>query len=277
MLRRDGGLRRVLVAAITAMSVAALSASISVAATKSAACTVHNLNHGIDHASLQRAVRAAEPGDALLVQGICSGTTLIDKELDISFMGWAGAPMPLGPGYVVDPDSRVVSDGTRPALVIDPGVEHFSINPGLQVAGGIVIDDLANWRGDAPLPSSWRTATPTTIASTPSASLRDCHLRNDATGDEFSAGQQAMDAAGSGDPLSLRGLCDGATVIDQAARVAGWRIAISSAGLDGQTTGADDSGPPTLAHVSVDDGVDSLVLRDVRVSDGFDISDHAAS
>jgi hypothetical protein len=54
--------------------------------------------------------------------------------------------------------------------------------------------------------------------------------------------------------------------------MAGWRLALSSLTF-GQAASADDSGPATLASVSVDSGVDRLVLRGVRVTDGFSIHD----
>lgn len=275
MQRRSAKLVRVLALAATAtMLISALPASVATAAKGEVACKVHNLSQSSDRGSLQRAVQAAAPGDALLVQGRCSGTTLVDKDLDLSFMGWAGAPMPLGTQYIASPAGRIVSGGSRPALVIDPSVKSFTINPGLHVAGGIVIDDVSRWRSDAgSVPAGWRTAAPSTIASLPSDNLADCHMRNDVTGDEFGDSRQAMDDAASGDRLSLRGSCVGETVFDEAARVAGWRIAISGLSFGDDTADADDSGPATLARVSVDSDVDDLILRDVRVTDGFSITD----
>ena len=274
MQGRGGKLIRMLaVAAAAAMSVSALPASVTTAA-QDAECKVHNLNKGTDRGSLQRAVRLADPGDALLVQGTCTGTTLIDKELDLSYMGWSGAPMPLGEQYVASPRGRIVSDGLKPALVIDPGVDRLTVNSGLAVVGGVVVDELVGWRaGPDKLPAKWRTATPSITASTLSSSLSDCHLRNADTGDEFQHGQAAVDVAAPGQMLSLRGSCAGTTRIDKPARMAGWRIALSSMSFDGSAASAEDSGPATLAQVRVDDDVDSLVLRDVRVSNGFRIAE----
>lgn len=274
MQRRNGKLIRALAAVVaTGMLVSAFPANVA-AAKGDIACLVHNLNTGQDRISLQRAVRAASPGDALLVQGRCAGTTLIDKELDLSYMGWSGAPMPLGERYVASPRGRIVSDGLKPALVIDPDVEQLTVNSGLVVVGGIVIDELADWRTEAGgLPLDWRTADPSTTASIPSASLSDCHLRNDVTGAEFQQSQAAVDAAAPDQVLSLRGSCAGTTDIAEPSRMAGWRIAISSMSFDDEAGSADDSGPASLAQVRVDDGVDSLVLRDVRVTDGFRIGD----
>ena len=262
LIQRSSGRRtRLVIAAMTAaMLLSVLPAGM---ATAKSDCTVHNLGKGIDRDSLQKAVHAADAGDALLVQGACAGTTFIDKDLDLSYMGWAGAPMPLGSQYVVSPGSRILGDGTGPALVIDPDVERFTINPGLAVAGGIVVGDVEAWDDSAP----------STIATIPVASLSDCHLRNDDTEAEFERSQEAIDAAGASAQLSLRGTCSGETVIDEAARLAGWRIAISSLTLGGDIEGADDSGPATLEQVRVDVGVDSLVLRGVRVTDGFSITD----
>ena len=268
MQRSSRKLTRVLAAAATAaLLVSALPAGFAVTAKADVACKVHNLGKAIDRDSLRKAVRVADPGDALLIQGTCRGTTRIDKDLDISYMGWAGAPMPLGSQYVAEPRGRIVSDGDGPALVIDPGVEDLSVNPGLQVSGGIVIGDVATWQDTLP----------TIIATTPSDSLSDCHLRNDDTQAEFDASQAALDAAGTGVNLSLRGTCRGETVIDEATRIAGWRNAISALTLDQESADADDSGPATLERVSVDAGVDSLVLRDVSVSDGFRISELATA
>ena len=104
MQRRGGRLIRALaIAAAAAMLVSALPASLATAATGEAACKVHNLNKGINRDTLQRAVWDADAGDALLVQGVCRGTTLIRKELDISYLGWAGAPMPLGSQFTATP------------------------------------------------------------------------------------------------------------------------------------------------------------------------------
>lgn len=257
-------LTRVLaMAATAAMLAAALPAGAVVMAKADGDCKVHNLGKAIDRNSLQKAVRVADPGDALLVQGTCAGTTLIDKDLDISFMGWAGAPMPLGSQYVVSPESRVTGGGAGPALVIDSGVDHFTVNPGLLVADGIVIGEADAW--DASVPSM--------VATITGHSLGDCHLRNDETAEEYERSQEALDAAAPSAQLSLRGACTGETVVGEATRVAGWRIAISSLTLGGEPAGAEDSGPATLASVSVDAGVDDLVLRDVQVTDGFRITE----
>ena len=258
--RPSGRLARMVAAATTAaMLLSTLPAGM---ATATADCKVHNLGKGIDRDSLQKAVRAADAGDALLVQGTCTGTTRIDKDLDISYMGWAGAPMPLGSRYVDSPGSRISGGGAGPALVIEPGVDRFTVNPGLAVAGGIVIGDVEAWDDSAP----------SLIAINPGASLSDCHLRNDDTEAEFGRSQEAMDVADARAHLSLRGTCTGETVIDEAARVAGWRIAISALTLGGDIEDAADSGPATLEQVRVDADVDSLVLKDVRVTDGFRIT-----
>ncbi len=264
-IKRPGGkLKRTLAAAVAAaLLAAALPAGMTAAAKADDSCKVHNLGKGIDRDSLQKAVRAADPGDALLVQGRCAGPALIDKDLDISYMGWAGAPMPLGSQYVAEPRGRIVTDGSGPALVIDPDVPGLTINPGLAVKGGIVIGDV----------KTWHDTLPSVIATTAGTSLSDCHLRNDDTAVEFAASQAALDAASAGDDLSIRGTCTGETVIDEAARVAGWRIAISALTLGEKPAGTDDSGPATLERVTVDTGVDSLVLKDVRITNGFSIRD----
>ena len=52
-----------------------------------------------------------------------------------------------------------------------------------------------------------------------------------------------------------------------------WRIAISSLTLGEEPAHAADSGPATLTRVSVDADVDSLVLKRVRVTNGFRITE----
>lgn len=271
MHRRGGWLIRVLaVAAAAAMLVSALPASVAMAAKGD--CKVHDIAKGIDRDSLQRAVWAADPGDALLVQGTCTGTTLIDKSLDISYMGWAGTSMPLGKQYRTDPRGKIRSSDGRPALVIDPSVDGFDINPGLRVSGGIVIDDIVAWQDDA-VPPAWESSGATLQASIATPSLRSCHLRNDETGDEYQLSGAALPAASAGDHLSLRGDCVGESVIDKDLQLTGWRIAISSMQLGGGKVGAGDSGLATLARVIVDDDVASLALKQLQVTGGFSIED----
>lgn len=273
MHRRRGRLIGALAAAAAAaMLVSALPASMA-AAKSEAGCKVHNLGTGSNRSSLQRAVWAADPGDALLVQGTCTGTTLVDKDLDVSYLGWAGAPLPLGKQYRTSPRGRIVSGDGRPALVIDPQVDDFRINPGLRVGGGIVIDDLDGWRGDSrPVSAAWEGSAASTIA-TASSGLSACLIRNDESGDEFEGIGEALEAAGPGDQLSLRGTCAGETVIDHDLLLAGWRLAISSMQFGSAKVQREDSGPPTLTRVAVDDDVESLVLKRLRVIDGFSIAD----
>lgn len=275
MQRRSGKLVRVLaVAAAAALMISALPASAATAAREEAACKVHNIGKGINRGSLQRAVWAADPGDALLVQGTCTGTTLIAKDLDISYLGWSGAPLPLGRQYQTSPRGKIRSGSWRPALVIDPRVDDFRINPGLRVLGGIVIDDIAAWRGSAkPVPTPWRASSATPSAPSWATRLRSCYVANNGSAAQFRRSQAAARAASPGDHLSLRGVCVGETVIGKDLNVSGWRIAISSRSLGGGRVSRDDSGPPTLTRVAVDDGVDSLVLKRVRVTNGFRIGD----
>jgi len=268
---RSGQLVRVLaVAAAAAMLVSALPASVATAAKGD--CKVHDLAQGFDRDSLQRAVWDADPGDALLVQGTCTGTTLIDKSLDISYMGWPGTSMPLGKQYRIDPRGKIRGGEGRPALVIDPGVDSFDINPGLRVSGGIVIDDIAAWQDGAVSPD-WAGAEASLEAAMVTPSLRSCHLRDDETGEEYQLSEAALTAASAGDHLSLRGACVGDSVIDKDLRVSGWRIAISSMQLGDGEASMEDSGPATLARVIVDDDVESLVLKQLQVTDGFSIGD----
>jgi hypothetical protein len=273
MQRRGGKLLRVLaVAAAAAVLVSTLPGSVATA--DRGDCKVHNIGKGINRDSLQRAVWAADAGDSLLVQGICTGTTLIAKNFDISYMGWAGAPMPLGKQYIASPRGKIRSGSWQPALVIDPNADDFAINPGLRVLGGIIIDELADWRGDAkPVPTAWKTLNPSASVPDWNARLRSCYVRTDGTGDKYRRSQAAVGAASADDQLSVRGTCAGKTVIDKDLSMTGWRVAISGTRLGSKQVSRDDSGPPTLTRVTVDDDVESLVLKRLRVTNGFSIED----
>jgi hypothetical protein len=260
------------------MLVSVLPASVATAARGEAACKVYNVHKSISRNTLQRAVWAADAGDMLLVQGTCSGTTLITKDLQVGYMGWAGAPLPINPPrdkqFVSSPRGKIRSGSWRPALVIGPKVDDFRIYPGLRVIGGIVIGDTGEWRGDAkPVPTAWKTAAATPSAGVAGTGLRACHVRNADTGVAFGRSQAAVRAVSAGDDLSLRGACVGETVIDTDLRVSGWRIAISGQTFGSKLAPRDDSGPPTLTRVTVDDGVGSLVLKRLRVANGFSIED----
>ena len=277
MQRRSGKLIRVLaVAAAAALLISPpCPRSAATAAKGEVACKVHNIGKGINRDSLQRAVWAADPGDALLVQGTCTGTTLTSARVSTSatWAGpgrrcrWASSTRP-------SPRGKIRSGSWRPALVIDPRVDDFRINPGLRVLGGIVIGDIAAWRGSTkPVPTAWRASSATPSAPTWAARLRSCYVANDESTARFRRSQAAARAAAPGDHLSLRGICVGETVIGKDLHVSGWRIAISSKSLGGGRASRDDSGPPTLTRVAVDDEVGSLVLKRVRVTNGFSIGD----
>jgi hypothetical protein len=173
----------------------------------------------------------------------------------------------------MNPRGRIRSSDGRPALVIDPEVDEFHINPGLRVGGGIVIDDIDGWRGDTgPVSAAWGASGASTIA-TGSSVLSACLMRNDESGDEFEQSQEALEVADPGDQLSLRGTCAGETTIESDLLVAGWRLAISSIQSGSPKAQREDSGPPTLTRVAVDVSVDDLVLKRLRVANGFSISD----
>ena len=163
----------------------------------------------------------------------------------------------------------------RPALVIDPSVDEFSIVGPLPVIGGIVIGDARDWQGAAkPVSPAWRNAQPSGIASKASPRLRKCHVRNDDTGAQFRRSQHAVSLASAGEHLSLRGSCWGTTDIQQDVTLAGWRVAISSKAF-GQRAERADSGPPLLGAVVGDHDVADLVLRRLRVTNGFVLRDLA--
>lgn len=280
MHRPSGKLMRVLaVAAAAAMLVSAMPAVVATAAPGELACKVHNLDQNTNRNTLQRAVWDADPGDALLVQGTCRGTTLIRKDLDISYMGWAGAPMPLGKKYVSKPRGKIVSGSWRPALVIHPRVNELTINRGLRVIGGIVIGDVKAWQGAKAAPSAWKQAARSELSTAGTSGLRRCHVTDRGSGAEFPRSQMAVRAASPGGRLLLRGACGGETYIDKDLSIVGYRIDISAARFDakGKTKviAKDSSGPPALTRVIVDDDVDSLVLKRVRVTNGFEIRDFA--
>lgn len=257
------------VAAAAAMLAAALPASVTAAAGNDA-CRVYNVDKQIGRNTLQRAVWDADSGDRLILYGTCVGTTVVRKDLTI---GWAEASStPLAKGQAASSGKPSIKSGSwRPALVIAPGVDDFRVLPGLPVIGGIVIGDVKGWMGAAkPVPAAWKSAAPAFIATRARPSLRACHVRND-SGAQYLRSQAAVRGASPGDQLSLRGACGGATYIRQDLTVAGWRIAISAQTLGSRRASRKDSGPPALTRVIVDDDVDRLVLKRVRVTNGFGI------
>lgn len=65
-----------------ALAATFLAATLAVAASPTE-CRVHNLDTGITKGNLQRAVKAARPGDRLTLRGTCQGSTTIGKSLTI--------------------------------------------------------------------------------------------------------------------------------------------------------------------------------------------------
>jgi hypothetical protein len=267
-------MRLLAVAAGAAMLVSAMPASVATAAKDDGACRVYNMDKQIGRNTLQRAVWDADPGDQLLLYGTCVGTTVVRKNLTITGAEASSMPLPKGPVSSTG-KPRIRSGSWRPALVIDPSVDEFSIVGPLPVIGGIVVGDARDWQGPAkPVSPAWRSAQPSGIASKASPRLRKCHVRNDDTGAQFRRSQHAVSLASAGDHLSLRGTCWGTTVIQQDLTLTGWRVAISSK-VFGQEAERADSGPPLLGAVVVDDDVDDVVLRRMRVKNGFVIRDLA--
>lgn len=275
MHRRGGRLMRALaVAAAAAMLVSAMPASAATGAKGDGACRVYNTDKQIGRNTLQRAVWDADPGDQLLLYGTCVGTTIVRKNLAIAGAEASTQALPKGPVSSTG-KPRIRSGSWRPALVIDPSVDEFAIDGPLPVIGGIVIGDADDWQGASqPVSRAWRSAQPSGIASKSSPRLRRCHVRNDDTGDQYRRSQHAVGLASAGDRLSLRGACWGTTVIDQGLTLVGWRVAISSK-VFGQKVQRADSGPPLLGSVVVDDDVDDLVLRRMRIKNGFRITDRS--
>jgi hypothetical protein len=186
--------------------------------------------------------------------------------------------MPLGQKYVTKPRGKIVSGSWRPALVVARTVDDLTINRGLRVVGGIVVGDVKAWLGTAkPVPSAWQLATSSGVATSALTGLRRCHVTNRDSGARFARSQVAVRNASPGGRLWLRGACGGETVIRQDLSIGGYRIAISGARFDKhgkvKVYSRDDSGPPALTRVIVDDDVDSLVIKGVRVTNGFRITD----
>ena len=231
MRRRSGKLIRVLaVAAAAALLISALPASAATAAKGEVACKVHNIGKGINRDSLQRAVWAADPGDALLVQGTCTGTTLIGKDLDISYMGWSGAPMPLGQrstrphrearSAAAAGARRWSSTRVWTTSASTPACESLVASSSTTSRLGGVVPSPSRQPGE---PRLRRRAPPPGLRR-----LRSCYVANDESTAQFRRSQAAARAAAPGDHLSLRGICVGETVIGKDLHVSGWRIAISS-------------------------------------------------
>lgn len=256
-----------------ALLLTATPAGVATAATGPRACKVLNLDQGIGRGSLQRAVWAAEPGDRLVVQGTCVGTTLIRKDLTIAWqeVGSITACDAQGRCRTVGRGSGTpVVRGSRggPAIVVDPRVEGFRIVPGLRIQGGIVVEPIRDWkRGLAP--ATVRAAVQPAAEAT---GLRSCSVSNQRTDERYDQLQQAVDQAVGGDSLLFRGKCSGRTVIDKPISITGFRIAISSitCGRHGCTEPvADDSGVPIVSSVTVRAGVEGVSLRRLTVPRGF--------
>jgi hypothetical protein len=263
------------IAAAAALVAAALSGSVATAAGPKA-CKVYNADQEISRDSLQRAVWAADPGDRLIVKGTCVGTTLIAKDLTIG--GVRVSSKRLKGGGTRDSGPATIRSGSwRPSIVVDPRVDDFTIRPGLRVLRGIVVGDIGEWKGDAkPVPSAWKNAEVASRSVAASASgLRACNVSNRETGAKFGRSQRAVLVASPGDHLRLRGKCVGETAIDKNLHILGWRISISGKTFGSDKVYRDSSGPPTLTKVAVDDDVDSLVLKALRVTNGFRVGDLA--
>ncbi len=275
MHHRLSNVGRVLaIAAVTAMVLAALPGSVATAATNPKACRVFNFEDGTAHRSLQRAVWAADPGDTLTVRGTCVGTTLVRKDLRIDWT--RSSSYDSKTGRVFDTGRpRLRSGSWRPALVVDPSVDDFSIRPGLVVKRGVVIDDIEAWKGDAkPVPVAWRGTISTGSAVAASPPLRACYVQNLDSGVDFRRIQNAVAAASPGDRLTLRGKCVGATRFDKSLHITGVRLAISA--IRCTRTGCTvvskaDSGPPAIGAVSVDPSVDELTFKRLTLPGGFSV------
>jgi hypothetical protein len=82
-LGTHGWLRLLVAAALVLVLILTLEASPAAGASREA-CRVTNAGTGRTHARLQQAVNAAQPGDRLVVKGVCRGGTFIDKDIAIT-------------------------------------------------------------------------------------------------------------------------------------------------------------------------------------------------
>lgn len=281
MTNRAHRLGRVLaVAVIAAMMATALAASVG-AATSPRACKVYNVNRDISRDTLQRAVWAASAGDTLLVQGTCVGTTIIRKNVHIGFMGTPAAPLPLGPGFRIDPEASLRSGSWRPTLIIDSSLDDLVIYRGLAVKQGLVIGDPAEWRGvtRATAPrywTRWGGAHPV-LGGYGRQTISDCAVWNASGQKRFRALPPAIDDAGSGARFVLAGKCWGRSDIDRRVYVHGSRVP-GDHGCRTQPDGATvcldyvDFGPPRIkGRLVISADVDEVAFKRLTLTGGIRI------
>lgn len=282
MTSRAHRIGRVLAAAVATATVAtALSVSLA-AAVSPLDCKVYNVDKDIGRNTLQRAVWAADPGDTLLVQGTCVGTTRVTKDLHIGYMGTPAAPLPLGDGFVIDQEATLRSGSWRPTLIIDPSVDDFRIYRGLTVKQGFVIDDPSAWRDvtRATAPrywTHWGKARPV-LGGSRRGTINDCVVWNASGQKRFGRLPTAIDDAGDGARLVLAGKCWSRSSVEQRVFAHGSRVP----GDGGCRILSDDStvcidyadfGPPRIkGRIDISADVDEVAFKRLTLTGGVRIS-----
>ena len=267
-------------AAAAAMTATAIAGSLAVAADPTA-CKVTNVDKGTGRDSLQRAVWAADPGDTLLVQGTCVGTTVVRKDLTI---GWTRiiATGRLGGGKVSDSGPPMLRSGSwRPTLIIDPSVDDLHVLRGGTIKQGFVIGEVRDWRvpDKAAAPAFWTTwgKARAFLGGWRKSTLDICAVW-DAADERRSFGlSAAVDAAGPGARLVLAGKCKGPTSVKQSLYVRGSRLP----GDQGCREAPDDviecidyidHGPPKIkGRLDISADVDEVAFRRLTLKGGVRI------
>lgn len=282
MTNRPRRLGQALVLALATAVLATASAASVAAAASPLPCKVHDLTKGIDRNSLQRAVWAADPGDVLLVQGTCVGTTVIRKDLTIGPMGTKHLPLPLGEEYVIDPRATLGSGSWRPTLIIDPAVDDLWITPGLRVKQGFVIGEPRDWRigSKAAAPwywAHWGGARPV-LGGSRRRTLDTCAVWDAGRSGMRSSLAAAVDAAPRGARLVLAGRCQGPTTISANVFVHGSRLPGNHGCYHDPRSDATvcidyvDHGPPRVkGQLDISADVDRLAFKRLTLQGGIRI------
>ncbi len=247
------------IAAAAAMLVSGVPAASS--ATSAAACKVTNTATGAVRGNLQRAIRAASPGDRLVVQGTCTGTTIIDRDVTIGGRRIASSSMVCDQNGcrrtgVRDSGPPTLKSGSRrPALIIEPRVDGLRIAKRVVVRPGLVVGDAGAWA-----PAWW--AAPS--GSVPPLRRSSCRVMNVGTIQSYGALPPAVREASAGDRLMLLGRCRRASHVHDDLGIYGVRVATDK-------PRPSISAPRRGVALTVDASVDQFVLRGVELRGGLRI------